>query len=272
MIPAFCVLHFSCRTARIPQAPVQPAPDTSIAPVVDTLAVPLSSPHADSMEFIRGVYTTVMNNRIGFTTFSGKIDLDYKEEGGRDFNVNAHLRMYKDSMIWISINAILGIEALRVRITQDSVKLLDKQNKIYTARPISYLQELTALPLDLAALQDLLLGNPVFFDSTIQSYSREGATISLNCLGPFFSNLFTVSETEKRVQQSSLSDTDPLRKRSCSLGYAEYENKKQVPFATKRDIRISDKKKLAIRLDFKQYDFNEKLSFPFNVPEKYLRN
>lgn len=272
LIPVSLIfLMHSCRTVRtVPQPP----------PVIDTTVVVETPPevkapdhaHADSMEFIRNTYKAVLGNRIGFTSFSGKIDLDYDEAGGKDYNVNVHVRMYKDSVIWISVNAILGIEALRVRITPDSVKLLDKQNKQYTARSISYLQELTALPLDLSALQDLLLGNPVFLDSNIVSYAKNGNTIALNSIGNSFSNLFTVGEADKLVQQSRLDDLDKVRNRSCSLLYADYENKKAVNFATKRNIEISDKKKLTIKMDFKQYDFNEKLSFPFPVPKNYSQN
>ena len=56
--------------------------------------------------------------------------------------------MYKDSIIWISVTAIFATEGIRAYITKDSVKLLNKQDKIYTARSVSYLQEITALPLD----------------------------------------------------------------------------------------------------------------------------
>ena len=75
--------------------------------------------------------------------------------------------MYKDSAIWLSANAILGIEAMRVLITRDSVKLLDKLNKVYTARSVDYLQDLTSLPLDLPTLQDLIIGNAVFVGFTV---------------------------------------------------------------------------------------------------------
>ena len=49
----------------------------------------------------------------------------------KNIMINAHFRMYKDSVIWISVTAIFGIEGLRAIITQDSVKILDKQNKCY---------------------------------------------------------------------------------------------------------------------------------------------
>jgi hypothetical protein len=175
-------------------------------------------------------------------------------------------------VIWVSITAMLGIEALRMRITKDSVRLLDKQNKVYTPRSISFLQELTALPLNLSTLQDLLLGNPVFLDSNIISYNRSGTTISLQSVGNLFRNFFTVAENGNFVQKSQLEDLDQLSKRTCFLSYDDYENKKDVNFSTKRVIRVADKKKLNVKLDFKQYEFNEKLSFPFTVPKNYSMN
>jgi Domain of unknown function (DUF4292) len=117
---------------------------------------------------------------------------------------------------------------LRAYITKDSVKLLNKQDKIYTARSVSYLQEVTALPLDLSSLQDLLLGNPVFLDSNIISYSLTPSTISLQSNGSFFKNLFTIGLTNKLVQSSKLDDRDELRSRTCYLTYEDYDQKNWI--------------------------------------------
>ena len=111
----------------------------------------------DSIAFIQQQYVQLQAKRIQYTTFNAKLDVDYEDGTGQQSNLNAQLRMYKDSVIWASITAILGIEGLRAYITRDSVKLLDKQNKIYIARSVAYLTEVTALPLDLRSLQDLSL-------------------------------------------------------------------------------------------------------------------
>lgn len=270
-IGSICFLY-SCRSAKNIQTAVAKK-DTVVTVVTRT---PDHS-REDSIAFIKETYKGVMNNHINFITFSGKIDLDYEDADGKKFNVNAHLRMYKDSVIWLSITAILGIEGLRAYITPDSVKVLDKQNKTYTARSVSFLQETTGLPLDLSTLQDLLLGNPVFLDSNITAYTKTGSSISLQSNGTFFKNLFTISETDKLVESSKLDDIDIQKSRTCYLTYTEYENKKvlngqRISFSTKRSINVAEKKKLDIKLDFKQYDFNEKLSFPFSVPKNYTLN
>lgn len=260
-------LLYSCRSTRNIQTAITKI-DSSAAPVV------IDHSKEDSIAFIKENYGRVMNNRISYTSFSAKMDVDYEESDGKKYNVNAHVRMYKDSCIWVSITAILGIEGLRAYITQDSVKLLNKQDKIYIARSVSYLQEVTALPLNLQSLQELLIGNPIYLDSTIISYEKNQVqgTISLQSAGEFFRNLFTIMENEKLAVSSKLDDIDPTRNRTCLLTYSEYENKKGVNFATKREISVSEKKKLDIKLEYKQYDFNETLSFPFSVPKNYTRN
>jgi hypothetical protein len=261
------VLLASCRSTR----PIQ----TAIAKI-DTVAAPVEVSNAtgreDSAAFIRQAYAEVIRNRIDYQTFSAKVNVDYEDAEGKKYDVNAHIRMQKDSVIWLTITGPLGLEGLRGLITADSVKLLDKQNKTYIARSVNFLQEMTALPLDLKTLQDLIIGNPVYFDSTISAYSKNDHTISLQVFNHFFKHLITVSSTDKSVQSSKLDDSDESRSRTCHLTYEDYENRKGVNFSTKRKINVSEKKKLDVKLDFKQYDFNETLSFPFNIPKNYDRN
>ncbi|MCW3073225.1 MAG: hypothetical protein JWP69_294 [Flaviaesturariibacter sp.] len=228
---------------------------------------------ADSIAFINSTLQKLNANYINFNTFSAKVNVDYRDATNKSYDVNAVLRMYKDSAIWISANALLGIEAIRALITKDSVKILDKLNKTYTARSVDYLQEVTALPMDLKTIQELLIGNPVYLDSTnVVSYTRNAGTVSLLSFGQWFKNLLTISEGDNSIQRSRLDDINPARTRNADLTYTDYENKKGVLFATKRRIAIEETKMLEIKLDFKQYDFGTEVSFPFSVPKNYKRN
>ena len=259
----------SCRSTRQIQTVVKPKKDTA----TQVVTVPVTNTHEDTVQFLSTTYGKIAAHTIRFTTFSAKIDVDYTDAQGKKYNVNAHLRMQNDSATWISITAIFGIEGLRALITQDSVKLINKQDKVYTARSVAYLQEVTALPLDLSSLQQLLIGNPVFLDSTrLSSYSQNDAAITLISLGDFFKNLITVDKNTELVLSSKLDDLDGSRNRTCFLNYSDYENDKGVSFATKRHITVAEAKKLDIKLDFKQYSFNETLSFPFSVPKNYKAN
>jgi hypothetical protein len=227
---------------------------------------------ADSVRFIKEFTAQFRRNHIEYTTFSSKVDIDYKDNTNKSYDVNAVLRMYKDSVIWISANAILGIEAIRVMITKDSVKILDKLNKTYTERSLDYLQDATSLPLDIHILQDMIIGNAIYLDTNIVSYSKGVNSVTLLSIGELFKNLISISEQEHYLQRSKLDDKDITHNRTADLVYTDYETKKGKPFSTKRKITISEAKKLDIKLDFKQYDFNGEVSFPFSIPKNFTRN
>ncbi len=258
----------SCRSTRNIQTAIS-RKDSSLIVKSDTL---LPRAKEDSAAFLQQVFDRLDEQKVKFNTFSAKIDVDYVGGNGKKENVNVKLQMYKDSIIWISVTGLFGIEGLRGIITEDSVKLVNKIDKIYTARSVAYLQEVTGLPLDLPILQELLIGNPVFIDKESNSYSRSGNTLLLLSIGDYFKNLLTLAEPDYILLHSKLDDVDRNRNRTCDLSYDSYENKKGVSFSTKRRITVSEKSKLDIKLDFKSYNFNETLSFPFSVPKNYKTN
>ncbi len=62
------------------------------------------------------------------------------------------------------------------------------------------------------------------------------------------------------VKHSKLDDVNQLRSRACFLTYSDYESDKGVKFSTDRRISVTEKTRLDVKLNFKQYAFNETLS------------
>lgn len=257
----------SCRSTKKIQTAI-----TKRDSVTTTVSIPVDNKRNDTLRMIQGTLSRIDSNRIDFRTFSAKINVDYSGGDGKKYDVNANVRMYKDSAIWIAVNALLGIDALRLYVTKDSVKLLDKLNKTYTERSVDYLQEVTSLPLNLYILQDLILGNPVFLDSNIVSYTVSNNQVSMLSLGRFFKNLLTLNEPDKAVLHTKLDDIDPTRSRTAELSYGDYETKRGFPFSTRRRIVVAERNRLDIKLEFKQYELNQEVSFPFSIPKNYERN
>jgi hypothetical protein len=263
-IPVLFFLTSCCAGRKAQKGVVVRKDTTSTIPVVTT-----NSPKEDSIAFIKAKMKAIQNATISYTTFAAKIDLDITEDDGKKRDANAHIRMYKDSLLWVSVTGPFGIEGVRAIITKDSVKLINKQEKTYLFRSVSYLQDLTSLPLDLTSIQNLLIGNPVFLDSNITSYTKDGDNINLMSDGMFFSNLFTINAIDNLPRYSKLTDTNPEQKRSCNLFYDDYELKEGVTFSTRRLVEVVDKKKLSVKMRYKQYSFNETLSFPFSISKNY---
>ena len=252
----------SCRSTKKIQTAISKK-DTS------TIVNTARDSHADSLRYIQQVYTGIQNNRIDFNTFSAKVKVDFEGNDGKKSDFNAFIRMRKDSLLWVSINAALGIEAFRVIVTPDSVKVLNKLDKIVQLRSVSYLQEVAQIPLTFDDLQNLIIGNAPYLDSNIVSYKNEEGSITLISIGDLFKHLLTVSRTEFQLQHSKLDDVDAVRARTCDIRYGDYETKNGIRFSTFRKITVSEKAKLDIQMQFKQFDFNEQLNYPFNIPKNY---
>ncbi len=228
-----------------------------------------STSKRDSINFIANAYAGVLNNHIDFNSFSAKIKVGFEGADGKRNDFTAILRLQKDSALWVSINALLGIEAFRILITPDSVKVMNKLDKVVQLRSMGYLQEITKIPFTFTELQNLIIGNPIYFDSTVDSYKKEGEIIALLNNGQLFKHLLTIHATDYLVQYSKLDDVNTIRGRSANVTYGEYEKKDGRSFSTFRKITVSEKSKLDIEMKYRQYDFNVPLNFSFNIPKNY---
>lgn len=227
--------------------------------------------HQDTLKMVDAVLTGVAQKRIEFNTFSAKIRVDYENEKGRQPDFIANIRMLKDSLIWVSLSNDIGIEGIRVLITNDSIKILDKLANTYQVRPLSTIQELSQIPFQFADLQNLLVGNPIFLNKdSITSYVQTVNGFTLLSVDVLFKNLISI-RNDYVIEKSKLDDNDPALNRTCNLVYTEYENKTGKLFSTMREIVIIQQNKLDVKLKFKDYKFNEELSFPFTVPKKFKR-
>jgi len=226
---------------------------------------------ADSIRFIRQTLGSLEATHIDFRTFSARMKVHYEGGDGKDYELNAYIRMIKDSAIWVSVNIALGIEGFRLLVTPDSVKILDKVKKIARLRSVNFLQDEIHLPVDFKALQDLLIGNPIYLDSTaIVFYKKDPGGVSLMCAGELFKNYLTLNG-DNTIRHSKLDDADPLRARTCDLTYGDYEQRDTLRFSTYRKISVAEKSKVDIELSYKQVKFNEGFNIPFSIPKNYKR-
>ena len=82
------------------------------------------------------------------------------EGNGMNFDdLSGQLRMRKDSLIWLSVTASMGIEVARVKVSNDSVWILNRLEKTYLAEPMENVAQYLGIPLSLTLLQTLLLDN-----------------------------------------------------------------------------------------------------------------
>ena len=241
----------------------------------DTVSVKITNTTSDrdSILMVKSALANVHNKENDFKTFSAKLKVQYQDSKGKQPNITAYIRIIKDSLIWISGYAtVFNIEAFRIFVNKDSVFVVDKINKQVQYRSIGYLTEVTAIPFDFKTLQSLLVGNPIFLADSVVSYKETESKILLATLGKYFKHLLTIDKSNGFLVHSKLDDVDVNRNRTADITYSNFENANNINFATYREITVSEKNKLDIQLDFKQWEFNKELTINFNSPKNYKRN
>lgn len=95
--------------------------------------------------------------------YSAKADVELSmPDEQRSFK--AHLRSVQDSAAWVSVVPLLGIEAARVLLTRDSLKILDKVNDRYFVGDTGSATKRFGVAPDLALLQQAFNGTAIGLD------------------------------------------------------------------------------------------------------------
>ena len=254
------ILIASCRSTR---------KITSVVSKKDSTVLVIRPEDSDSAKQVKATFESINSRQIIFNTFSSKVKIDYSDDKNIRIDVNAFLRMKRDSAIWVSIIAAFNIEAFRVLITPDSIFIMDKISRTIQRKPLSYLQQVSKVPFDFKTLQDLIVGNPVYFDKNITSFVDQGETLSMSLIGSVFKHYITVGKEDLNVLFSKLDDIDLARSRTANLSYSGYVPLGKWKFSESRKIVLTEKTKIDLQLDFKQVEFEQPVGFPFSIPKNY---
>jgi activator of HSP90 ATPase len=125
------------------------------------------------------------------------------------------------------------------------------------------------IPFDFYTLQDLLAGNPIFMDTNVIAFKTTETRTLVTILGKEFKHLLTLSADKNLLLHSKLDDVNLIRSRTADITYDDYESKDGITFSTYREITVSEKNKLDIRMNYKQYEFNKNVSVAFSIPKNY---
>lgn len=88
--------------------------NTVIAKKDSAVTTIIADAHADSLRYIREVYDKLAANTIDYKTFSAKMKVEYWDKDGKGPDLTVFVRMQKDSIIWLSVNAtVFSYEAFQ---------------------------------------------------------------------------------------------------------------------------------------------------------------
>ena len=225
------------------------------------------------------IYNNLLSVEPDVRTYSsGRVSIKIVDED-LNLNLRGFVRIKRDSVILISINAFAGIEAGRILITRDSVKIIDRLNNGYFVGDHERAKNYAPFPVDFELLQGLFLGltSNLFYDNksnfnSNRMYSFEEDNLTI--MGEYefsrqnYGNLQLTYDRSFRINQLQyFSDTNQNYINVLFNNYLRVDDK-YFPEIVKLSY-ISTIKNIHIEIGIGRVEFNEHLTFPFNIPSRY---
>lgn len=213
----------------------------------------------------REVLGHVDRHRLVFATFSGRAK-------GRvvlnkdDYDLTANVRIQRDSAIWISVTALMGIEAGRIMITPDSIKLVNRLRSEYAVKAFDYVHRFTNDRLDFHDLQALLLGNvPQSVLDEIQVWASDnGHVLRSEADGVRWEIRI---DADSRPAQTKM-ENDLYQRLETT--YGNYRGEAGRLFPHRLAISLSaDGLDLRSEMNFTRVSFDDVAEMPFSIPSTY---
>lgn len=223
-------------------------------------------PVIDSMTIVQNIVDSIQRNKIHFETLNAKFKLDYESEKNADSYV-ANLSMKKDSAMFITIRGAMGVIGLKALIRKDSVILIYPLTKKIDRKPLMALYDIIKIPFSYQTMEDLVVGNPIFLDSAkLNAFNKTEDKLQISLLGTLFKNLVVLNEDHTKLLHLKLDDVDLIQHRTCVISYDNHVLVGATNFPLNREITIGGKSKLEIRMEVKEYGFDEPLKYTFTIP------
>ena len=184
-----------------------------------------------------------------WTSLNSKIKVN-KE--GQEVTINAHIRIKKDSIIWISIKAPLGIEIFRTMITSDSVYYMNRMNKNYFIKHISHIREVVKADVSFIKLQEIIFASP---NITVLNSNKENYEI--------LKDIFRVYKMELQEEED----------KKVSIRYSDYKVFSDIGglyFPEKIFIDIKSEEGFTAEINYTKIKFNKTASISFKIPKSYV--
>ncbi|WP_162054977.1 DUF4292 domain-containing protein [Pontibacter pamirensis] len=211
---------------------------------------------------------TVSVNNFDFDYFSskGQLSLNSKKE---NLSSGVSIRMKKDSVIWVSVQPGLGIEAARMMLTQDSVYLMNRLQKEYVATDYSFLRNRFQVDVNFEILQAILLGN--YEQQGTEKAMDEGELQHVQQMRENLLFDYFIGRLNSKLQQLNVQDQNTGN--TITVLYSSFEDIGQEPFAHALAAQVLQKGEVSdFKINYSRVAVSdEALSFPFSVPSDYKR-
>jgi hypothetical protein len=213
-------------------------------------------------------------NTLKFDYFTAKAKLNYTN-GDQKLSAVANLRIKYDSLIWISISPGLGIEVLRLKLTTDSVFLIDRIAHKYMKSSYGEFNHFYGINLNFKWIQAIMLGNPLSSNKKLVINKENGRILYEQNDGPLFIRNF-IGDQSNKIEKISIENPESKYEMTINYGdFTQLDERSILPYYMKFVLTFFEEQQPSKQIDINIKSANlpdKTLKFPFNVPAKFLKD
>jgi hypothetical protein len=223
-------------------------------------------------------------NKMEFEWFSARATISFiNNKIKTDFR--GQLRMHKDSVIWLSFSPALGLEVARLKITPDSIKFMNRLDRVYFEGDYQLLNNYLQTTVDFDILQSLLIGNDFsYFDNntfraSIDAFQYRLSSTSRTMLkrslkqgsvpSIFVQNIWLNPDNFKITRMNLKELGEDNKHLQVEYGNFIAAGGKLFPSSINFDLQADHK--IILRIDFSRIELEKEQSFPFRIPDKFSK-
>mgnify|MGYP001443118748 CR=1 FL=1 len=135
--------------------------------LIKVAKVNYSAPPKNAKELIERVNSA--NKIPEWLSLKGRINLIKQEQ---EVSLNINIKCRKDSIIWASISAPLGIELFRIQISKDSIYFINRSNKTYFIKPILYIRDYLKTEISFSDINEMIIATPKIIKDSLEKACR----------------------------------------------------------------------------------------------------
>ncbi len=207
--------------------------------------------------------------RFNKTNIKANLTLKYKGSAGLP-NLNASLRMVKDSIIWLSVTKF-GIPFAKIIIDKNEVKYYEKLSRTYFIGNFDLISHWLGVDFDFNQIQNLFLGESILNlkEKKYEIQIKENLYALNPKNNPFpFEILFWINPMNFKLEKEELKD--PKKEQKLLVTYKGYNEINDHLFPKGFTIHATDKKnRTIVDINYRNVTFDTPLRFPFKIPNGY---
>ncbi|MBE0648466.1 MAG: DUF4292 domain-containing protein [Bacteroidales bacterium] len=230
------------------------------------------------------LFSKLKERELQFTTLSARFSADYKN-GNQKYAFSGQIRIQKDTLIWLSLS-VMGLEGMRLMISQDSIKYINRLNNTYLIGDWYDLNKFLNTSIEYDILQSFLIGNDISFyedgkfKATIDKNEYKLSTSARQKLkkyvrrqdeehNVFIQNIWLNPASFKITR----ADVKEIRKDNIKLDatYSSFEAIGTQLFPREMIYLITAENKILVDVTFSRINIDEPMKFPFSIPSKFTR-